>query len=98
MRNSEITKIVADEFHRMKVPSARKPVYSLKENFVGLSQNKIQDILNRDKSHYKATLKPIRAREVQVRHQIDLMDMGKKGTVTASGTSYRYVLSVLECF
>ena len=51
LRNSEITKIVADEFHRMKVPGARKLVYSLKENFVGLSQNKIQDILNRDKSH-----------------------------------------------
>ena len=89
----------------MKGPSARKLLYSLKENFFGLSQNKIQE--NRDKSHYrrnarflnKATLKPIRARDaVQVRHQIDLMDMGKKGTVTASGTSYRYVLSVLECF
>jgi len=87
LRNSEITKIVADEFQRMKGPGARKLVYSLKENFVGLSQNKIQDILNRDKSHYrrnarflnKATLKPIRARDVQVRHQIDLMNMGKKG-------------------
>ena len=106
LRNSEITKIVADEFHRMKGPGARKLVYSLKENFVGLSQNKIQDILNRDKSHYrrnarflnKATLKPIRARDVQVRHQIDLMDMGKKGTVTANGISYRYVLSVMDVF
>ena len=90
----------------MKGPGARKLVYSLKENFVGLSQNKIQDILNRDKSHYrrnarllnKATLKPIRARDVQVRHQLDLMDMGKKGTVTANGVSYRYVLSVLDVF
>lgn len=45
LRNSEITKIVADEFHRMKRPGSRKLVYSLKENFVGLSQNKIQDIL-----------------------------------------------------
>ena len=107
LRNSEITKIVADEFHRMKVPGARKLVYSLKENFVGLSQNKIQDILNRDKSHYrrnarflnKATLKPIRARDFQVRHQIDLMDMGEKGPVTANGISYRDVLSVnYGCF
>ena len=41
-----------------------------------------------DKSHYrrnakflnkaKAKLKPIRARDVHVRHQIDLMDMSKK--------------------
>ena len=106
LRNSEITKIVADEFHHMKEPGARKLVYSLKENFVGLSQNKIQDILNRDKSHYrrnarflnKATLKPIWARDVQVRHQIDLMDIGKKGTVTANGVSYHCVLSVLDVF
>ena len=106
LRNSEISQIVTDEFHRMKGPGARKLVYSLKENFVGLSQNRIQDILNKDKSHYrrnakflnKATLKPIRARDVQVRHQIDLMDMGKKGTVLASGISYRYVLSVMDVF
>ncbi|XP_078366006.1 SCAN domain-containing protein 3-like [Oculina patagonica] len=106
LRNSEISQIVTDEFHRMKGPGARKLVYSLKENFVGLSQNKIQDILNKDKSHYrrnakflnKATLKPIRARDVQVRHQIDLMDMGQKGTVLANGISYRYVLSVMDVF
>ena len=48
LRNSEITKIVADGFHHMKGPGARKLVYTLKENFAGLSQNKIQDILNRD--------------------------------------------------
>ena len=88
----------------MKGPSARKLLYSLKENFFGLSQNKIQE--NRDKSHYrrnarflnKATLKPIRARDFQVRHQIDLMDMGEKGPVTANGISYRDVLSVMDVF
>ena len=26
------------------------------------------------------------------------MDMGKKGTVTANGISYRYVLSVMDVF
>lgn len=87
MRNSEIGKIVADEFQRMK------------ENFVGLSQNKIQDTLNRKKSHYrrnarilnKTTLKQIRGQAVQVRHQIDLMDIGKKRNC---GISHRYVLTV----
>ena len=43
-------------------------------------------------------LKPIRARDVHVRHQIDLMDMGEKGTVMANGISYRYVFSVMEVF
>lgn len=45
-RNSEISKIVADEFHPMKGPSARKLDYSLSENFVGLSHSKIEEILN----------------------------------------------------
>ena len=53
LRNSEITKILADEFDRMKEPGARKFVYSLRENVVRLSQSKIEDILNRDKPHYR---------------------------------------------
>ena len=48
----------------------------------------------------KATLKPIWTRDVQVRHQTDLMDMGKKElwrSVTATGISYHYVLwSVMD--
>lgn len=42
----------------------------------------------------KATLKPIRARDVQARHQIDLMDMGRKGT----GHFYRNVPTVIDIF
>ena len=48
-----------------------------------------------DKSHYrrnakflnkaKAKLKPIRARDVHVRHQIDMMDMSKIGSVKING-------------
>ena len=81
--NSEITKIVADEFHCMKGPRARKLVYSLKENFVGLDQNYFQDILNQDKSHYRwnARLKLIWARDVQVRdHNYWSYGYGKRGT------------------
>ena len=46
----------------------------------------------------KATLKPIRARDVHVRHQIDLMDMGSKGSVKLNGQLYRYVyvLTVID--
>ena len=50
---------------------------------------RVQNILNSDKNHFrrsskflnKAMIKPIRARDVQVRHQIDLMAMGKNGVV-----------------
>ena len=35
---------------------------------------------------------------MQIRHQIDLMDMGQKGAVKFNGLSYRYVLSVINVF
>ena len=35
---------------------------------------------------------------MQIRHQIDLMDMGRKGSVKFNGLSYRYVLSVMDVF
>ena len=49
-----------------------------------------------DKSHYrrkfldKVKLKPIRARGVYVRHQIDLIGESKKGSVKRNGHLYRY--------
>ena len=106
LRSSEVNRVVADEFHRTKGSGARKIVCSLKENFVGLSKNRVQDILNKDKLHYrrnarflnKAILKPIRARDVQVRHQVDLMDLGKRGSVEFKGIVYRYVLSIMDVF
>lgn len=93
LRSSEVNRVVADEFHRTKGSGARKIVCSLKENFVGFSKNRVQGILNRDKLYYrrnakflnKAILKPIRARDVQVRHQVDIMDLGKRGRVEFKG-------------
>ena len=104
LRSSEDNRVVTDEFHRTKGSGARKIVCSLKENFVGLSKNRVQDILNRDKLHYlrdarflnKAILKLIRARDVQVRHQVDRMDLGKRRRVEFKGIVYRYVLSVMD--
>ena len=83
---------------------ARKLVHSLKHSYIGLSETKVQDILNCDKQHYrrnpkslnKAILKSVRAKDVQERHQCDLMDMGKRGTVKVNGVAYRYVLSVID--
>ena len=66
----------------------------------------MQNVLNTDKLHYrqnarflnKAILKQIQARDVQVRHQVDLMDLGKRGRVKYQGIVYRYVLSVMDVF
>ena len=76
---------------------AAKIVHSLRDTLSGLSRKKVQEILNNDKCHFKrnakvcnkATLKPILARDVQTRHQIDLMDLGKHGTVQMERKSYK---------
>ena len=49
LRSSEVNHVVADEFHRTKGSGATTIVCSLKEHFVGLSKNRVQDILNKDK-------------------------------------------------
>lgn len=81
-------------------------MWSLRGKYVELNRVTEQNILNSDKKHFrrnakflnKAMIKPIRARDVQVRQQIDLMDMGKNGVVRINGKSYRYVLSVMDVF
>lgn len=83
---------------------AAKLVCSLRENYVGLSRVRVQNIPNFSQKNTfakflnKATIKPIRARDVQVKHQINLMDTGKKGVVKMNGKCYRYVLSVIDVF
>ena len=89
-RLSEVDRLVAEEFERTKWSGARKLVSNLRHTFVGLSRAKVQNILISNTLHYgknakcfnKATLKPIRAQDVQTRHQVDLMNMGKGGTVS----------------
>lgn len=106
LRSSEVNKIVAEEFDRTKGSGATKLASCLRVNFVGIRRDKIPNILNTDKGHYrrnakfmnKATLKPIRARDVHARHQIDLMDMGSKGSVKLNGQLYTYVLTVIDIF
>ncbi len=101
-----MNEIVAGEFDGTKGSGAAKLACGLRDNFVRLSHDKIQNILNTDKGHYcqnakfmnKAALKPVRAKDVQIRHQIDLMDMGSKGSVKMNGKLYRYVLIVIDVF
>ncbi|XP_031558423.1 uncharacterized protein LOC116294878, partial [Actinia tenebrosa] len=96
LRSSEINNVVTEQFHRTKGSGAAKIVYSLRDNLIGLSRKKVQEILNSDKFHYKrnakfynkATLNPIRARDVQSRHHIDLMDLGKSGMQICVAASY----------
>ena len=89
-----------------KDPVPKKIVCSFKDKFLGISKSRLQNSLNTDKLHYqknarflnKATLKPIQTRDVQVRHQVDLVDHGKRGRVKYHGIVYQYVLSVMDVF
>ena len=82
LRESEISGVVAQEFDKSKRSGAAKIASALKDNFGGLKK-RVQAALNNDKLHYKrnamfcnkATLKPIRASDVQIKHQVDLMDV-----------------------
>ena len=74
--------------------------------FLGVSRATKRTILNIDKSNHrrndkslsKAKLTLIRARDVHVRHQIDLMDMSSKGSVKMSRHLCRYFLLVTDVF
>ena len=96
-------RLTKKEFERTKGSGAGMLACLLRDNFLGVSRAKIQTILNMDKSHYrrnakllnKAKLKPIRATDIHVRHQIDLIDMSKKGSVKMNGHLYRHVLTVM---
>ena len=58
-----------------------------------LNEKAIQNMLNQDKVHTerntrfsnKADLRPIRAKDVRTRNQIDLNDMGGRATATFKG-------------
>ena len=74
--------------------------------FLGVSRATKRTILNIDKSNHrrndkslnKAKLTLIRARDVHVRHQIDLMNMSSKGSVKMYRHLCRYFLLVTDVF
>lgn len=77
----------------------------LKGHYTGISENRIQGALDTSR-HYqhlqarfvnKPILKPIRAKDVQTRHQIDLVNMNK-WKVKYGKATYRYILMVQDVF
>ena len=66
---------------------------------INVIPTKFQNLRFLDFRSLQATpLKPIRERDVQVRHQIDLTNLGKRGRVELKEIVYRYVLSVMDVF
>ena len=88
-----------------RLQNARKVNIRLREKYSGLSEKTVQQAFDssrqcqllRAKFPNKPPLKPITAKHVQTRHQIDLVDMtGWK--VTHGRSIYKYILTVQDVF
>lgn len=94
-------------FKKSKGSGTRKLYHKLTDSYSGVSERNVHEVLSKCTVHQKlnarfenrARLRPIRARarDVQIRHQIDLVDM-EKLTTEHKGKVFKYVLSVMDVF
>lgn len=105
VRRGSIPNLVENGITKTKGSGARKLMIRLREHYTGISEARIQSQLNKSR-HYqhlqarftnKPIPKSITAKEVQMRHQIDLLDMSK-WKVACGKEVYRYVLTVQDVF
>ncbi|KAK2547608.1 Gag-Pro-Pol polyprotein [Acropora cervicornis] len=104
-KKSALEKVVKKSFKTSKGSGTRKLYHRLKDSYSGISERNVHKVLLKSTIHQKLNarfqnrprLRPIRARDVQVRHQIDLVDMNKLCT-KYKGKVFRYVLSVMDVF
>lgn len=104
-KKSAIPELVKRGFDATRGGNARKLNIRLRENYCGMSEKAIQKELDlsrqcqllRAKFPNRPPLKPITAKQVQERHQINLPDMmGWK--VSHGRMTYKYVLTVQDVF
>lgn len=102
---SEIPRVIRKCMDDTRGSGARKLNKRMKEQYSGISERKIQNTLDRstryqlNKARFgnKPIPKPIKARQVQDRHQIDLLNMGK-WKITQGRSIYRYIVTVVDVF
>lgn len=105
MLQSNVDCVVKKGLDDTKGSGARKLSKRLKMHHSGISERKVQEILNRTEWYQlqnakflnKPPLMTIQAKEVQDRHQIDLLDMGKM-KISYGQALYRYILTVMDVF
>ena len=97
---------VSDVVNKMyKSSGVRKIYHKLKNSYSSVAERDVQKVLAKSSVHQrlnvrfenKARLRPVRARTVQIRHQIDLVDM-KILRTKYKGKTYKYVLSIIDVF
>ena len=105
LRKSTVSKVVAKALKETKGSGVRKLYHQLKDVCSGVGERDVRCVLGKSRLHQrlnvrfqnKAILKPIRARTVQSRHQVDLVSM-ESTPVKRRGRALKYVLSLLDVF
>ena len=85
LRKSDLAKVVKKAIKDTKGSGVRKLYHHLKDVCSGVSEREVRSVLHKSRLHQKLNarfknkgpLKPIRARAVQTRHQVDLINMEK---------------------
>ncbi len=103
---SEVRQCISTFYQKSKGDGARKLAYTMKDMYYGLGERTIQRHLNafpeqqrrRPKFINKAPLRPIQARDINERHQIDLVDFSNTISSSKEGKGHRYVVSILDGF
>ena len=102
---SDLKHIIDAEFKDSKGLGTRKLRLRFGVNYSGVSEKTVQRVVERSRKYQllkarfdnKPILHSIRAKEVNVKHQCDLVDL-QKWAVCYRGVRYRYVLSILDVF
>ena len=105
MKKSAVSNVVAKVFQETKGSGVRKIYHHLKHFCSGVRERDVRCVFGKSRLHErlnvrfqnKAALKPVRAKAVQIRHQVDLVSM-ESIPVKWKGKVFKYVLSVLDVF
>ncbi|KAL9957913.1 hypothetical protein ACROYT_G034868 [Oculina patagonica] len=105
LKKSDVTNVVKKAFKDTKGSGTRKLFHRLKNVYHGVGERDIRRVLGKSRLHQqlnvrfqnKAVLKPIRARSVQIRHQVDLISM-ENMPAAWKGKTFKFVLSLMDVF
>ena len=105
VKKTELHDVVQKMYKSSKGSGARKIYHKLKECYSGVALRDVQKMLSKSCTHQrlnvrfenKARLRPVRARTVQIRHHIDVVNMQGLST-KFKGKTFKYVLSIIDVF
>ncbi|XP_020622505.1 SCAN domain-containing protein 3-like [Orbicella faveolata] len=105
VKKEGVSDVVKKIYKSLKGSGVRKICHKLKYNYSGVAERDVQKVLAKSSVHQrlnvrfenKESFRPVRARTVHIRHQIDLVDM-KRLRTRYKGKTCRYVLSIIDVF